>query len=254
MRRTALHAALPTRRPTRDRGASTTACGRLGDATAGRGRPGCRARYLVAADGLHSSVRAWPGSTAAAPRAPARAVRGPHGTTPSRRGRTSSRCTGSATGEAYVTPVGDEVVGVAVLARRRRRGSTTAREFPELRRRLDGCAAGRSGPGSRAAASARPAPDGGAGAAGRGLGRLRRRTDRRGHPVGLASARAAVAAIAAGTPTAYEGSWRAATRRYRWLTEALLWSRQHRVTAPLIVPAAQRVPRLMGTLVNQLAR
>ena len=62
----------------------------------------------------------------------------------SRRGRTSSRCTGRRDGEAYVTPVGADLVGVAVLDRRRgavRRAP--ARRFPGAAR--PGCAAaGRS--------------------------------------------------------------------------------------------------------------
>jgi flavin-dependent dehydrogenase len=72
--------------------------------------------------------------------------------------------------------------------------------------------------------------------------------------VGLSSARAAVAAIRAGTPTAYEKQWWRVSRRYRWITESLLWTRNHRATAGVIVPGAQRIPGLFRTAVDQLAR
>ena len=72
--------------------------------------------------------------------------------------------------------------------------------------------------------------------------------------VGLASARAAFAAIAAGTPTAYE---KAVAGRHPTLSLAHRGpavDRQPPGHCALIVPAAQRVPRLMATAVNQLAR
>jgi flavin-dependent dehydrogenase len=207
-------------------------------------------RHLVAADGLHSPVRRMLGMEAA----PVQARRfGQRAHLPVEPWSDFVEVHWSACGELYVTPVASGLVGVAVLTDRRGPFRDLVSSFPTFADRLEGL------PLTRV----------------RGAGPLRQRSTARvkgrvllvgdaagyvdaltgeGIAVGLASARAAVAAIAAGTPTAYERSWRAATRRYRWLTEGLLWSRQHRLSAPLIVPAAKRVPRLMGTLVNQLAR
>ena len=125
-------------------------------------------------------------------------------------------------GEAYVTPVADDLVGVAVLSKQRNAWSDSLAEFPDLRERLDGAPVVTSV---------------------RGAGPLRQRTTRRvagrvllagdasgyvdaltgeGISLGLAHARAAVAAFAAGDPQSYERSWRVASRRYALLTHTLV--------------------------------
>jgi len=71
--------------------------------------------------------------------------------------------------------------------------------------------------------------------------------------VGLASARALVDAVVADDPASYERAWWRVTRRYRWLTESLLWAGHRTVTRRLIVPSAQRLPWAFGAAVNQLA-
>jgi len=263
VRRTTLHAALSD--AVADRGidvhhATVDALERRDSRVHAAGLSG---RYLVGADGLHSSVRRLAGLDL--PPAPA-------STTASsgrqrfglRRHFTIEPWTGMVEVhwaddlEAYVTPVDDDLVGVALLTSRREPFDVQLKELPALAERLETARAAGDEPGATMGAGplrqrSRARVSGRVLLVGDAAGYVDALTGE-GIAVGLASARAAVAAIAAGTPTAYEGSWRAATRRYRWLTEALLWSRQHRVTAPLIVPAAQRVPRLMGTLVNQLAR
>ncbi len=125
-------------------------------------------------------------------------------------------------GEAYVTPVGDDLVGVAVLSRSRR----------GLRR-----APGRL-PGSRPRRSAARPRRRYAGA-GPLRQRVRRRTAGRvllvgdaagcldaltgeGIALALATAGAAVRCLAAGRPDAYERAWVHLTRRHRLLTGALL--------------------------------
>jgi flavin-dependent dehydrogenase len=219
---------------------------------------GYSGRYLVGADGLHSSVRRLAGldlpPAAASPRRQRFGLRRHFAVAP------WSGLVEVHWGpdlEAYVTPVDGELVGVALLTGRREPFDVQLKEFPALMERLD---------------SAAPSSDGQA--ATMGAGPLRQRSRARvsgrvllvgdaagyvdaltgeGIAVGLASARAAVEAIAAGTPTAYEHTWKQLSRRYRWLTESLLWARQHRATARLIVPAAQKVPGLMRATVNQLA-
>ena len=94
------------------------------------------ARHLVAADGLHSPVRRMLGLDApAGPRAPLRAARARRRAA---RGRPSSRCTGRAVGEAYVTPVADGLVGVAVLTAAAATFAELLSAFPTLAPRLDG--------------------------------------------------------------------------------------------------------------------
>ena len=156
--------------------------------------------------------------------------------------------------EAYVTPVADDLVGVAVLSRQRGPLTDSLADFPHLRERLGDAPVVTSV---------------------RGAGPLRQRTSRRvagrvllagdasgyvdaltgeGISLGLAHARAAVSAIRAGEPDAYERAWRAATRRYALLTHTLV-----QVTRPtwgrrLLVPAAAALPPVFRGAVNELAR
>jgi flavin-dependent dehydrogenase len=70
---------------------------------------------------------------------------------------------------------------------------------------------------------------------------------------GLACARAAVAAIAAGRPEEYPRAWARETRRHRLLTGALLAAASRPGTRRLVVPAAVRTPRGFGLVVDLLA-
>ena len=157
-------------------------------------------------------------------------------------------------GEAYVTPVADDLVGVAVLSRQRNPLSDSLAEFPQLRERLEGAPVVTSV---------------------RGAGPLRQRTTHRvagrvllagdasgyvdaltgeGISLGLAHARAAVLAIAADDPQSYERSWRAATRRYSLLTHTLVQVTRPSWTRRLLVPAAATLPPVFRGAVNELAR
>jgi hypothetical protein len=69
----------------------------------------------------------------------------------------------------------------------------------------------------------------------------------------MAGARALVDCVAADQPNDYERRWLSVSRRYRWITSSLLAARAHRRTAGLIVPAAERLPRVFAAAVNQLA-
>ena len=250
VRRTALHAALAAR--AEDLGveivraqASAVEQSRDGVMVAGR----C-ARWLLAADGLHSPVRRGLGVQ--------QHVRGP-----SRFGLRRHYAVQpwtdfvevywSPTAEAYVTPVGPGLVGVAVLTRRRTGFGETLQAFPALLARLRG-----GEPVTQV----------------RGAGPLRQRvrTVRQGRVLlvgdaagyvdaltgeglatGLASARQAVQALAAGRPEHYAALWARETRRSRLLTTGLLSATGREQVRAVLVPLAARAPGAFACAVNLLA-
>ena len=158
--------------------------------------------------------------------------------------------------EAYVTPVADDVVGVAVLGPPHHDYERSLDTFPALRRHLD-------------AAPALEPPRG----AGPLLQKTRRRTAGRvrlvgdasgyvdaltgeGVRVGLAQAAAAVRTLGPDverSAAAYEKAWTSVTRDYRMLTSSLVAA----AGSPLrrsIVPLAAGLPSVYGGIVERLAR
>jgi flavin-dependent dehydrogenase len=206
------------------------------------------ARWLIAADGLHSPLRRSLGLDLPA-RGPAR-----YGL------RRHYRCAPwtdfvevhwSRHGEAYVTPVGDDLVGVAILSRSRLGYDAHLASFPTLATALRGPYA----------------------SALRGAGPLRQRVRRRvagrvllvgdaagyvdaltgeGIALALGTADAAVRCLLAGRPADYERAWARLTRRHRLLTGALLTAGSSSRTARLIVPAAARMPSVFTAAVHAL--
>jgi flavin-dependent dehydrogenase len=251
VRRTALHAALGARaaqfaipllpvrvtRFTRTGGGVTAA--------------GVEARYLVAADGLHSAIRR---ACALDPR-PAR-----HPRFGLRRHYRIAPWTGlvevhwTPGAEAYVTPVADDLVGVAVLGGAHGDFESRLAAFPALRERLTGAA-----PASDVRGAGPLRQDVRCRAAGNVLfvgdasGYLDALTGE-GIGVALAQAEVLAACVAAGRAGDYERAWRRVSRRSRVLTSGLLWARHQALLAPRIVPAAQRLPRLFAGIVNQVGR
>lgn len=82
--------------------------------------------------------------------------------------------------------------------------------------------------------------------------------------VGMASARAAVAAVVAAdrcrspldadrVVAGYEAEWRRVTRSYRWLTTALVTATRPRAGRALVVPLAASAPWLFGAAVERVA-
>ena len=71
--------------------------------------------------------------------------------------------------------------------------------------------------------------------------------------VSLAAARGAVGCLVAGRPQDYARVWRTASRRYRWITGALLVASRRPVLRSAIVPAARALPPVFAAAVNQLA-
>ena len=70
--------------------------------------------------------------------------------------------------------------------------------------------------------------------------------------VGFAEAQAVIAAILRDRPRDYEAQWRRITRSYRLLTTALLRVGDSAALRPMIVPAAQALPRTFTRIVDHI--
>jgi flavin-dependent dehydrogenase len=210
---------------------------------------GQRARYLVAADGLHSPIRRQLGLDRPSRRRPRWGQRQHFGVRP---WTDLVEVHWSPFAEAYVTPVGPDRVGVALLSGRRQPFSQLIQAFPRLLGRLPaGGQASVLGAGPlRQRVSARVA--GRVLLAGDAAGYVDALTGE-GLSIGLLATRRLADCLAADRPADYERAWRQQTRRYRTLTEALVLAAGNRASRPLIVPAAARLPSLFGSVVNQLA-
>jgi len=211
---------------------------------------GVTARYLLACDGLHSSVRRQVGLE--------RAVRGSrrfglrrHFAVAPWNDLIEVHWTREA--EVYITPIAADLTGVAVLGPPRTDFETAVAAVPELAERLAGVEPVTEVRGAgpfRQRAKARTA------------GRVLLVGDASGYVdaitgeglrLGFEQAHVAVAAVADDTPTRYEREWRRVTRDFRVLTHGLVAA----AGSPLrggIVPAASALPGLYGAIVERLAR
>ncbi|MFH9616427.1 NAD(P)/FAD-dependent oxidoreductase [Streptomyces pratensis] len=248
VRRTELHSALHRR-----------ACelgvrvvpGRVGEVRQGNDSvtaAGLTARWLIAADGLHSPVRRALGLERPGPAPRRYGLRRHYRIAP---WTDFVEVHWSREGEAYVTPVGEGLVGVAVLSRHRRSHEQHLSAFPALARTLRGLEAGPvrgAGPLRQAASAPRA---GRVLMAGDAAGYVDALTGE-GIALAAATASAAVDCLVAGRPDAYPAKWARLTRRHRLLTGALLGAAGHPLTAGLIVPAAQRLPPLFNAAVRAL--
>lgn len=210
---------------------------------------GLQARYLAAADGLHSPIRRSLGLE--------RPGGGPRRWGIRRHVQiapwTDSVEVHWAPGaEAYVTPVAEDCVGIAILSSTRGGFDDHLEEFPELRARVHGRVHGQD----RAAGPLRQ------NASSRTAGRVLLVGDAAGYVdaltgegMGLAFSAAAllVDAIVAGRPQDYDRQWRRATRRYRLLTAGLVRAGAHARVRAGIVPGAAALPGVFAAAVNQLA-
>lgn len=211
---------------------------------------GLRARWLVAADGLHSPVRRCLDLGMKTRGTPRFGLRRHYAVPP---WSPYVEVHWGAHAEAYVTPLGPALVGVALLTSRRAPFTAQLETFSELAVRLP------------PEAAVTPV---------RGAGPLRQRARARVHgrvllvgdaagyidaltgegvSLALTGAQAVVANMRRGTPIRYETDWRRATRRHRLLTELLVRARQQPLLAARIVPTAARLPRLFAAAVNALA-
>lgn len=210
-------------------------------------------RYLIAADGLHSRVRRLVGLDRPAGRDERTRRFG------LRRHMRVAPWTDyvevhwSPGGEAYVTPLADDQVGIAVLTSRRAPFDELLTEFPALVERLAGGVRERV----RGAGPLRQR------VRGRVRGRVLLVGDAAGYvdaltgeglALGLAQARAAVAAVRRDQPESYEWAARRVGWRHTALTLGLLTATRVPAVRGHLVPAARRVPWVFGAAVNQLAR
>jgi flavin-dependent dehydrogenase len=210
---------------------------------------GLRARYLVAADGLHSSVRSSLGLARPASGSPRWGIRAHYACAP---WTDHVEVHWSAQSEAYVTPVGPDCVGVAVLGGGHAPFESRLAAFPSLRARLP------SSPVDQVRAAGPLRQEVGARVAGRVLlvgdaaGYVDALTGE-GLAIAFACAAALVRRVVEGDPTGYERDYRALTRRYRWITSTLLAASRPPALRRRIVPLAARAPWLFSAAVNQLA-
>lgn len=211
---------------------------------------GLRARWLVAADGLHSPVRRSLGLATTPRGAPRYGLRRHYAVPPWTR---HVEVHWGPYAEAYVTPLGPELVGIALLTTRRAPFETQLESFPALAARL---------PAAAAVTAVRGAGPLRQGVRSRSHGRVLLVGDAAGYvdaltgegiSLALTGARALVDNVRRGTPGRYETDWSRATRRHRLLTDLLVRARQQPALAPRIVPAAERLPRLFTAVVNALA-
>ncbi|TCC65734.1 monooxygenase [Kribbella pittospori] len=250
VRRTTLHEALMKRMADLGIPVVQTRVGTITQNTTSVTAAGHTARYLAAADGLHSPIRRQLdlGSTSAGD--VRRGLRRHFHVSP---WTDLVEVYWSRLGEAYVTPVANDLVGVAVLTSARGTFDSHLSAFPSLERRLKG---------------ARPAN------AVMGAGPLRQRVRSRvagrvllvgdaagyvdaltgeGIAVALRTSAELVDCILKDRPEDYEAAWRRVSWECRLLTGSLLWARNRSLLAPRIVPAAALLPGVYAHIVNRLS-
>jgi len=209
------------------------------------------ANYVLACDGLHSTVAALVGLARPAPRRGRRyGVRQHYAMRP---WGDTVEVYYAPTAELYVTPITENEVGIAVLGPRNTDFDAVIAQVPRVSTRL----AGQQVLGTR-----------------RGAGPFRQRTSARvagrvllvgdasgyvdaitgeGLRLGFAQAAEAVRCIVADRPRDYERAWRRVTRDFRVTTSVLVFF----ATSPLrrlIVPVAAALPGRFGAVVDGLAR
>jgi flavin-dependent dehydrogenase len=210
---------------------------------------GINARWLVAADGLHSRIRRDLGVDRPSSASPRFGLRRHFAMTP---WSDNVEVTWAEDTEAYVTPVSDGSVGVAILGGRGGSFDERLEQFPILRDRLRGSAGGPVlGAGPLRQSSSR-----------RVCGRVLLVGDASGYvdaltgegiSVGLAQAQALARCLVSGRPADYERSWWRVTRRARTLTLVLLTASQRPTLRRALLPAATRLPFLFTAGVRAAA-
>jgi flavin-dependent dehydrogenase len=209
-----------------------------------------RARYLAAADGLHSPIRRSLGLEQPSPSARRWGIRRHVQTAPWSDHVEVHWALGA---EAYVTPVADDCVGIALLTSQRGGFDCHLEKFPALRDRI----AGHPHEPDRAAGPLRQK------VSNRTAGRVLLVGDAAGYVdaltgegLGLAfgAAELLVDCVLANRTDDYDRCWRQLTRRYRLLTAALLQASGYAPARSRIVPAAVAMPTAFARIVNLLAQ
>ena len=215
---------------------------------------GFQARYLAAADGLHSPIRKALGLSAPSAGPRRWGIRRHYQIAPwtdSVEVHWSHADAGSGGAEAYVTPVADDCVGIAILGSTRGGFDRHFESFGELRDRVAGHACGQDRAAGPLRQKVRARTAGRVLLVGDAAGYIDALT---GEGMGLAfgAAEQLVDSIVRDRPQDYDGQWRKLTRRYRILTATLLHATAHRRLRASVVPAAQMLPGVFTGLVNLL--
>lgn len=210
---------------------------------------GISARWLVAADGLHSRIRRDLGVDRPSSKTPRFGLRRHFAMAP---WSDNVEVTWARDTEAYVTPVDANNVGVAILGGRGGSFDERLEHFPILRERLLGVAGGQVlGAGPLRQSSSQ-----------RVCGRVLLVGDASGYvdaltgegiSVGIAQADALVRCLVANQHDDYERAWWRVTRRSRTLTLALLAASQRPTLRRALLPAASRLPFLFTAGVRAAA-
>jgi flavin-dependent dehydrogenase len=208
-----------------------------------------RARYLAAADGLHSPIRSALGLSQPCSGPRRWGIRRHYELAP---WTDSVEVHWAAGAEAYVTPVADDCVGIAILSSTRGGFDSHFAEFPALQERVAGISHGQDRAAGPLRQKARNRTAGRVLLVGDAAGYIDALT---GEGMGLAfgAAELLVDCIVAGRTSDYDRRWRHMTRRYRLLTAALVGASAHASIRARLVPAATVLPRVFEHAVNQLA-
>lgn len=212
---------------------------------------GIQSRYLIGADGLHSTVRSQLNLYVPPKRNSAQryGLRQHFAIAP---WSNFVEVCWLPDAELYITPVDNQTVGIAILGTETMDFWGIIAQYPDLEARLRSVE-----PASKL----------------RGAGPLRQRTRARtigrallvgdaagyvdaltgeGMRMGFEEGRAAVESVLANNPHKYESDWRKITRSYRVLAGSLLWASSNRLVRPMIVPAAKTLPSVFSRIVNTL--
>jgi flavin-dependent dehydrogenase len=207
--------------------------------------------WMIAADGLHSNIARVTGLHLPTPRARRRYGLRRHYTVEPWSDLIEIHWT--RLGEIYVTPTADGMVGLSLLTRQGVKFDDALAASPELAARVRG---------AEAASELRGAGPFRQNTRARTAGRVLLVGDASGYVdaltgegirIGIAQARAAVAAVANGNVTGYEKAWAEVTRDFRRLTGTLV----RVATSParrFIVPVSHAAPGIFESAVERIAR
>lgn len=253
VRRTALHAALSGAARAAGVTVVQTDCTEVQQDSSSVRIGEMRARYLAAADGLHSPIRRSLGLEVPTDGRRRWGIRRHVRIAPWTDCVEVHWAAGPEAGEAYVTPVADDCVGIAILTSGRGGFDRQLDRFPALRARVDGHPHGTD----------------------TAAGPLRQRVSRRscgrvllvgdaagyidaltGEGLGIAftTAEVLIDCIVSGRTDDYDRRWRRSTRRYRMLTAGFLRASMTPGVRRTVVPAAAAFPGVFTGLVDRLAR
>ena len=210
---------------------------------------GLRARHLAAADGLHSPIRRGLGLDLPAAGPKRWGIRRHVAMPPWTDSVEVHWARGS---EAYITPVGDDCVGIAILSSSKGGFDAKFADFPELRDRVADVAHGPDRAAGPLRQRVRSRTAGRVLLVGDAAGYIDALT---GEGMGLAfgAAELLVDSIVTGRVDAYDRRWRQLTRRYRFLTAGLVRAGAVAPVRRAVVPAAAALPAVFEGIVNQLA-